>query len=101
MALEINDIAVAIFIASTEKMVEADFIQWSGRCERGNVPADAADFAIRANDHRHCIPANNTFDSPFDFAVAWKRRLILRRNRVDIWSICRKWKHNPMFLDVR
>ena len=41
-------------------------------------------FAICTGDHGHSIPADNAFDSTFDFSVAGIGRLSIYRNRVDI-----------------
>ena len=72
----------ALFAA--EEVVEGHFIERGGRGEGGDMPADAAAELVRADDHRHGVPADDALDAAFDLAVAGVFGLEFDRNGVDI-----------------
>ena len=85
VALEIDLIAVvAALAAAAEEVVHRHFVQRGGRCVRRDVSADAVEVAIRADDHRHGVPANEALDAAFELALAGVARLLIERNRVDV-----------------
>ena len=58
-------------------MIEADFVKRRRRSVSRNVSADVRR-GIRLHDHRHRVPAHQTFDAAFHVPVARIRRLLLR-----------------------
>ncbi len=85
MALEVDRVArVTIFAATLEEVVVSDLVQRRAGSECTDVATDATATFVGANHHRHRIPTNNRLDPPLEFAVAWKRWLVLERDRVDV-----------------
>src|SRR6185437_8250834 len=72
--LEENHVAREGVGAAAEEMVEADFVQRGGGCERADVPADVGVF-VRLEHHGHGVPTDETLDAAFDLAVAGEGRL--------------------------
>ena len=83
VALEINHVAGKILRAPAEKMVERHFVKRRRRGVGRDVPADVRG-GIGLDHHRHRVPADVALDAALDLAVAGKRRLLLRRNGVDV-----------------
>ena len=71
-------------LLAAEEVVEGHFIERGGRGEGGDMPADAAAELVRADDHRHGVPADDALDAAFDLAVARILGLEFDRNGVDI-----------------
>src|SRR5262249_42046002 len=83
MALEVDLVAAGRFRAA-EEMVEADLEKRCSRGVGGYMAADAGLVLVGTHHHGHGIPANQTLDAPLGLAVAGKRRLLIRRNGIDI-----------------
>src|SRR6185436_11299700 len=81
VALKENKIGGTI-IATAEEMVLRDLVKRRAGSETGNVTAEAVVLLVRIDDHRHGVPANDAFDTAFDFAVAGVFRLFPRRNGI-------------------
>ena len=86
VALEIDEVAVAIFGFGVVDVVLRDFVQSGGGSERGDVTAEAVVFAIGGDDHGHGVPANVTADAAFHASVAGVFGLVLRRDGVRVRS---------------
>ena len=83
VALKINDVAGEIFRRAAEKMILRHFVKRRRRREGRDMSADVRR-GIRLHHHRHRVPADKAFDAALDVAVARKRRLLVRRNGVDV-----------------
>ena len=84
MSLKEDQVAAARMIRPAKEVIESHFVQRRTGRVRRNVAANALVLAVRLDHHRHRVPANNALDAPLDLAIARKRRLLVRRNRVHI-----------------
>src|ERR1041384_1929474 len=94
VALEIHQVGLPVAIAAAEEMVEADFVQRRARRKRRDVAAEPAVNAVGVDDHRHGVPADEALDAPLQLAVAGIRRLLVRRDGVDVRRverIAKRW----------
>src|SRR6202035_5084357 len=73
--------------ASPEEMVEAHFEERSRRGICGNMAANAVVDSIGAHHHGQRVPADQALDPALDLLVAGKDSLLVRGNRVHVWSI--------------
>jgi hypothetical protein len=48
------------------------------------VSSDPVGLAVGADDHRHCVPADDALNPPFDLQIARVARLRGERNRIDV-----------------
>ena len=48
------------------------------------MAAESVVLAVCVHYHRHGVPANGAFDADFGLPIAWKRRLLIGRNRIDV-----------------
>jgi hypothetical protein len=84
VSLKVHQVSGARFISGMEKVVEPDFIQRGARSKRRDMPADSILFPIGAHHHRHSVPADDALDSPFNFPVARKPRLLIDVYGIDV-----------------
>ena len=96
--LEIDHVAYLLVGSSAEEVVLCDFVQSRRRSECGNMSADAVEVLVTSNNHRHGIPADDTFDATFNFQITRKSRLLRMMNRVDIRSIRCERQLNAVFV---
>src|SRR5579862_4526447 len=80
--LKIDQVAVAGFSLSTQKMVECHFVQSGSRGKSRNMPANALLKFIGTYYHSKRIPAHQALDAALHFLTARKRRLLYRRDSV-------------------
>ena len=64
MALEVDQIAFPLFVATVEEVVEANVIEGGGGRKRGNVATELAGALIGPYHHGHGIPADQRADTP-------------------------------------
>jgi small-conductance mechanosensitive channel len=55
------------------------------------MSADAILLTVGSNDHRHRIPAHDTFYASFNIATAGENGLLRHRNRIDIRRVGAEW----------
>ena len=84
MALEKDLVGRLPAFLAVEEVVEGHFVERGGRGVGRDVPADAVALLVRADHHRHRVPADDVLDAPLDVAVAGIGRLVAERNRVDV-----------------
>jgi hypothetical protein len=84
MTLEIDLVAALASALAPEEMIKTDLIERGSRGVCGNMTANIAVGTIRPHHHRHGVPPHHTFDTPLDFAAAWKRWLPVGRNGIDV-----------------
>ena len=84
MSLKIDLVAISVVVLAAEEVVEAHFVQRRGRGVRRDVAADAVRCAVRADDHGHGIPADQTLDATLDFLAAREGGLIFGADGVDV-----------------
>ena len=48
------------------------------------MPPDSGMIAVGPGNHGHGIPPHKALDPPFQFPIAWIRRLFVPRNRIDV-----------------
>ena len=77
-----------------EEVVEADFVERGRRGERRDVAADAVFGLVGLDHHRHRVPAHEALDPALDFAAARERRLLGRRDGVDVGRVGQIGKGN-------
>ena len=65
-------------------MIETDIVKRRRRSIGRDVPAQLARFLVGADDQRHRVPAGERQDAPLEREVARPRRLLVRRDGVDI-----------------
>ena len=71
-------------VLAPEEVVEADLVEGRGRGVRREVTADPGEPAVRPEDHRHGIPADQPADPQLELLVAREERLLLGADRVDV-----------------
>ena len=74
----------AVGVLAPEEVVEADLVEGRRRGVRGQVAADPGEPAVRPQDHRHRVPADQPADPQLELLVAREERLLLRTDRVDV-----------------
>ena len=82
VALEINNIAIAIFRLRAEEMVERNLIQRGGGRERGDMAANAFLNLICADYHGQRIPAHQALDPALHLLASGERGLLSGGNGV-------------------
>src|SRR5438270_6620241 len=82
VSLEVHDIAIAVFRLRSQEMVERHLIQRGRRCIGRDMTANAAFYPVRADHHRHSIPAHQALDTSFHFLTSRKWGLLTDRNGV-------------------
>jgi hypothetical protein len=82
--LEVDLVAAAGVVLTTEEVVEADFVEARRRRIGGDVATDADARPLGAMNHDRRVPADMAPDPPLELFVAGEPRLRLRRNRVDV-----------------
>jgi len=70
--------------ATVEEVIERDLVERGRRGIGRDVPADAVALLVCPDHHRHRVPADDALDTALDVAVAGIRRLLLRRDGVDV-----------------
>ena len=83
-------IATTRLVLAPEEVVEAHLVQGRGRRIRRKMAADAGGPAVRPEDHRHGIPADQPADPALHRLVAREGRLLLRADRVDVAGLCQR-----------
>jgi hypothetical protein len=73
-----------VFTLPLEEVVEPDLVQRRRRRERRDVTANALFELVGLDHHRERVPTRQALDASLDLAAAGKRRLLVRRNRVDV-----------------
>ena len=96
MALEVNKVPShlarsRVLIRAAEEMVIADLDQGRERCIGCQVAADIRIVFIRPHHHRQRIPADQTFNAPFERTIPRIGHLFFRRNGVDVRCIPTQW----------
>src|SRR5579872_6045538 len=86
MALEINDIAIAGFGLSVQKVIEGNFVERGGGGISRDVAADTFLNLVSADDHGQRIPSDQALDAAFHLLPAGKRGLLRRGNSVLVGS---------------
>jgi hypothetical protein len=84
VALVEDVVAGALAVLAAEEVVEADLVQAGRRGVRGEVPTDAAEPGIGAEDHRRRVPADDPPDALLHALVTREGRLLLGADRVDV-----------------
>ena len=92
VALEVHVVAWVPVVLTVEEVVEADLVEAGGAGERGQVAADAIGQFVGTHDHRRRVPTDERTNSALDVLVAGEPRLLLARDRVDVWRADRGWK---------
>ena len=80
--LKIDQVAVAGFGLSPQKMIKRHFVQSGRRGKSGNMSANAFLQLVGADHHGQCIPAHQALDAALHLLAAGKRRLLHRGNSV-------------------
>src|SRR5437867_6994101 len=70
VTLKVDDVAGVVPVLTAEEMVKANLVKSGGAGVGGNVAADAVLLPVRADDHRHGVPAHQTLDPSFEFLAA-------------------------------
>src|SRR5438876_60829 len=86
MPLYEYEIAGALLRHAVPEMIEADLVERRGRRVARNVAADVR-MLVRAQDHRHRVPARVRADPILDVLIARNAHLPVDRNRVDVRGI--------------
>ena len=95
MSLEENMVPViARFTAAAQEVIERDLVQRCRRSKCRQVTTDALEVFVRFNNHRHRVPANDTFQASLKFAVTWKCDLVINVDRVDVGRVGTGWQFN-------
>ena len=84
VTLEEDLVATARVVLALEEVVEAHLVQARRGGVRREVPADAREAAVRPEDHRHRVPADQAPDPALQLLVAREVGLLLRADRVDV-----------------
>ena len=84
MALVEDLVATPLPVLATEEVVEPGLVQAGRGRIRRKVAADAGELAVRAQDHRDRIPADDAPDAQLHRLVAREVGLLLRADRVDV-----------------
>jgi hypothetical protein len=71
-------------VLAAEEVVEADLVERRAARVRRQVPAEAAELVVAAQDHRHGVPADDPADAELELLVAREEGLLLRADRVDV-----------------
>jgi hypothetical protein len=87
VSLKIDAVPRMVLVAGMKEVIEADFEQCSGRGVGRDVATDAGTVPIGPDDHRHRVPADDTFEPAFRFAVARKAGLLIGVDRVHIGRV--------------
>ena len=87
MSLREDHVATVMVGRRAPEMVEADFVKRRGRGIGRDVSAVLRADAIRVDDHRDRIPANQRFNAPLESAIARIRLLARDVNRVDVGGV--------------
>jgi len=74
----------ALRLRRAEEVIETDFEQIRRRRIAGDMSAQFAIGAIRAHDHRQCVPAQRGREPGFDLEIARVRRLRGNRDRIHV-----------------
>src|SRR5205807_471638 len=82
VALEIDNVAIAIFRLGAEEMVERNLIQRGGGRERGDMAANAFLNLICADYHGQRIPAHQALDPALHLLASGERGLLSGGNGV-------------------
>ena len=98
MPLKVNKIAAKFVRARAEKMIESDLKESCRRGVRRYVSADTRFGVVAAHDHRHRVPADDTFDLALKVTVAGIERLFALGDRIDIRRIDGKRERDAGFL---
>ena len=77
-------VAAALAVLAPEEVVEAGLVEARRRRVRGQVPADAGEARVRAQDHRDGIPADDAPDAQLHRLVAREVGFLLRADGVDV-----------------
>ena len=97
VALEEDLVAAAGVVLAAEEVVEAHLVQGRRRGVGRHVPADAREAHVRAQDHRHGVPADQPADAALQLLVAREPGLLLRADRVDVARL-REGRHADLEL---
>ena len=84
VALEKDLVGRLAALLAVEEVVERHFVERGGRGKGRDVPADAVALLVRADDHRHRVPADDALDAALDVAVAGIVGLFVGGDRVDV-----------------
>ena len=84
VALEIDDVGLAVLALAAEEVIEADFVERRRRGVGGDVSADPVRQAVGAHDHGHRVPADEALDAALDLLAPGQRRLVLGADGVDV-----------------
>ncbi len=77
MALEEDLVAHAVGVLAAEEVIEAHLVQRRGAGVRRQVASDAGRPIVRAQHHRHGVPADHAPDAPLHLLVTREARLLL------------------------
>ena len=91
VALHENEVAPMLGGRRLPEMIEADVVEHGRRREARDVAADVG-ILVRAEHHRHRIPAHEVTDLLLDVEIAGEPDLRLHRNRVDVRGVGRERK---------
>jgi hypothetical protein len=86
VALKINEIAIATLGLRLKEMIEGNFVQSGGRCEGGDVAADAFLNFVGAHHHGEGVPTNQALDAALHLLASGEGRLLRDGNRILIRS---------------
>ena len=78
------DLVAAPIRPAAEEVVEPDLVKGCSRRVRREMPPDSGVAVVGAGDHRHRVPSHDAADALLHLLVAGERRLLLRRDRVDV-----------------
>jgi hypothetical protein len=84
MALHVDQVAAVIVRRAAPEVAEADVVQQCRRLEARDMAAELGGFLVRAQNNRHCVPANRRPDLVLDLAVARGFLFLSRRDGVAI-----------------
>ena len=84
VALVEDLVARALAVLAAEEVVEPDFVERGRGGVRRQVPTDAGEPVVGAQDHRDGVPADDPADALLERLVTREVRFLLRADRVDV-----------------
>ena len=90
VALDENEIAAVRFGRRVPEVHEAGIVELRRRLEARDMPAELGRGLVGLQDHRQGVPADRRLDRAFEIAISRMRRLLVRRNRIDVGGVGRE-----------
>jgi hypothetical protein len=87
MPLDEDEVAAVILGRPMPEMHETGVVECRRRLEARDMPAELAALLVGAQHHGQRVPAHGRADAPLDGVVAGVRRLLVRRDGVDVGRI--------------